>query len=699
MCRFEIAARRAPIVIVFEDAHWADPSSLDVLGRLIDGIAGMRALLIVTFRPDFTLPWVGAPQVGLLTLNRLATRECRDMISQVAGPRQLPEAAVEAIIARSDGVPLFLEELTRAVMEVGTAAGLAAPSAMPDSVKVPSVLNVSLMARLDRLGPARQVAQIAAAIGREFSYELLAAVTAARDSDLTARLDGLVEAGIVLREGRIPHASFRFKHALIQRAAYGTLLHDARRELHARIVHAIERACPDIRAREPEILARHCFEAGLLRQAVDCWREAGELALRRSAVKEAVKHLGTALDVADRAAVAGDTLITSEDRLRLQTAYGHALLWAKDMQETVSVFARARELAANVSDARERFSAFYGLWAGTLMRGTIEPAQGLAKTFLGETEGLPGSGEFAMAQRVAGTTAWHRGDFVRARLHLERALASYDPDRDGGLTLQFGLDLEVANSVLLAATLWPMGDVDRARRLVEQVTAKAPASGHALTQVYAHTYTFIVAMMSGDGASAMVHAQAMLDLCREHALTHVDYAAICHGWARSRAGDRSEAVAETRAALARLRERGGSLGTPWCLSLLAEVEWAAGEIESSLATVDASLAEAQRTGEHWYSAESERLRGEIRLARDPSNTGAAEDSFRAALAIAQQQKAKNFAIRAALSLARLQAGAGRRSDAVSVLALALTGPAPREELTEIGEARALLAKLRMSGST
>jgi class 3 adenylate cyclase/tetratricopeptide (TPR) repeat protein len=688
----EAEARRAPVVAVFEDVQWLDPSSLDVLGSLVDSIAGTRVLLVVTFRPDFAPPWIGAPHATLLTLNRLTRRHSSDLVGQIADTSQLSGEVRDAIVRRSDGVPLFLEELTRAVLEAGlSSAGLAAGASAP--AQVPAALHAPLMARLDRLGPAKAVAQTAAAIGRDFSYELLAAVVECSEAELTDALDRLADAGLLMRQGRPPHATFLFKHALIQDVAYAALVREQRRALHRRIAAALEQDFPHVRANEPEILARHHCEAGSFEQAVAWWGEAGELALRRSAVEEAIAHLAKAIEVADLAARDGAPWASGGARVRLQIAYGQAHLWARSMQETLVVFTRARELATSLSDPSERFSTLYGLWAGSIMRPALQQAQEIAEAFQGDAQNLPGSTEAAVAQRILGTTLWHRGELTRARVSLEAAVAAPYPDSDRAFALAFGPDFGAAAGVLLAATLWPLGEVERSRRMLDQAVARAAGNANVLTQVYVHTYAFIIEMTRRDAARALPHLETLLALCREHSLTHLNYVEICQVATQWRLGERQHGLTEMRHAVERLRNRGVSLGAPWCMTLLAEVEMTAGDAGASLATIDTAIAEAKRTGEHWYMAESERLRGDILLAQHRADKAAAEQAYRTALATAQQQKARSHALRAALSLARLQVATGRSSELQTVLAPALAGFAPTVEVPDVAEAQALLAKL------
>ena len=284
--------------MIFEDAHWTDPTSLELFGRIVDRIPSLRVLLIVTFRPEFEPPWIGRPYVTALTLNRLAQREVDAMIDRVVGNKLLPANIRQDIIERTDGIPLFVEEMTKAVLEAeGEGAAAQAISMVPSpALAVPASLHASLMARLDRLGPAKEVAQIGAAIGREFSHALLAAVVRKPEAELQLALDRLIAAGLLSRQGVPPHATYLFKHALVQDAAYGTLLREPRRALHARIAETLESQFAEIAENQPELLARQCTDAGLIEKAAGLWGKAGQRSLERSALIEAVAQFTRALD-------------------------------------------------------------------------------------------------------------------------------------------------------------------------------------------------------------------------------------------------------------------------------------------------------------------------------------------------------------------------------------------------------------------
>jgi predicted ATPase len=324
--QMEALSRSNPVLMIFEDTHWADPTSLEVFSRTVDRLRNLRVLLIVTFRPEFDPPWIGRPYVTALTLNRLAQRDIETVIDNVVGNKLIPASIRQDIIERTDGIPLFVEEMTKAVLEAGNEAASTAAAIPSPALGVPASLQASLMARLDRLGPAKEVAQIGAAIGREFSHALLSAVVRKPEPELASALDRLIASGLLFRQGVSPHANYLFKHALVQDAAYGTLLREPRRALHARIAQTIENSFADIADNQPELLARHCTEAGLIEKAAGFWGKAGHRSLEQSALVEAVEQLTRALD---QIAALSATPALRRDQIKLQIALASALMTTK----------------------------------------------------------------------------------------------------------------------------------------------------------------------------------------------------------------------------------------------------------------------------------------------------------------------------------------------------------------------------------
>jgi predicted ATPase len=387
--QIEALTRLNPVLMIFEDVHWIDPTSLEALGRAIDRIRTLGALLIITYRPEFEPPWIGRPHVTALTVNRLGQREIAAMIDGVSGNKSLPASVRQDIIERTDGIPLFVEEITKAVLEAGgQEAAERAAAAIPARSAVPASLHASLMARLDRLGSAKEVAQIGAVIGREFSHALLASVVRQSEAELQLALDRLIAAGLLFRQGVPPHATYLFKHALVQDAAYGTLLREPRRALHARIAETLERDFPDIAENQPGILARHCTEAGLIEKAAGLWGEAGQRSLERSALVEAAAQLTRALD---QTATLPATPYLRREQIKLQVGLSNALMHVKGYAapETKGAIEQARAfieqseaLGEPPEDPLLLFSALYGVWVANYVAFNGDICRDLAAQFL-----------------------------------------------------------------------------------------------------------------------------------------------------------------------------------------------------------------------------------------------------------------------------------------------------------------------------
>ena len=683
-------AKAQPLVLAFEDLHWSDPTTLDVLRGIAERGALAPLLVVATARPEFRPPWSMRSHHGTISLAPLDRGQVQEMVAELSARHALPRAVVEDVAARTGGVPLFVEEVTRLLLERGEGGG--------GIEAIPATLQQSLMARLDRLGPAREVAQIGSVIGRGFSYALIRDMAGIEDAPLQAALEKLAEADIVLVQGLPPESDYRFKHALIQDAAYENLLKSRRQVLHRRVAEILRDRFAATAAAEPEVLAHHFTQAGLTDPAIEWWGKAGDQALRRSAFQEAIAHLGKAIEMADKAGEGAPlaTAVLSSQRLKLQTSYGQAMIHARGYSapETTAVFARARELTAGIEDAAERFSIYYGLWVGNFVRGELAPMRDIAEIIKREIEARPGSPEAGVAARLNGTTDWFAGDFADARVSLECALAIFDPERDSDLAFRFAQDLGVSITAYLALVLWPLGEVDRAREVAEEMVARATRIGHVGAAVYGHFHFAMFEMMRRNPAGAAPHIEALIDLARTHGMpTWMAYGGFLRPWSRRHLDGPAAGLSEMRAGIAACREQRVGNFIPLAATALAEGEVEASEIEAALATIDRVIADSERTGQRWFNAESHRMRGNILLKRDPANTAPPEEAFLTAIAIAQQQKARGFELHAALSLAKLYQSTGRPADAHAVLAPALEGFSPTPEFPEIAEAQTLLATL------
>ena len=681
-------ARSQPIVLALEDLHWADPTSLDLFRALAERGAQAPLLLLATTRPEFRMPWSLRSHHSVISLSPLDRAGVARMVEEISARHALSKEVIEGVNARTGGVPLFVEEVTRLLLERGVEGGVQA---------IPLTLQQSLAARLDRLGPAREVAQIGAVLGREFSYALLSAAAEADEPALRASLDRLVDADLLFVEGAPLAAYYRFKHALIQDTAYDSLLKSRRQALHRRAAEIL-RDDPERAAAAPEVIAHHFTEAGLDDLAIEWWGRAGDQALRRSAFQEAIAHLGKAIAMADKAE--GSTsrdpaasVSESRRRLKLQNDYGSAVMWFKgySAEETKTAFAAALKLAALTDDAAERLTTYFGVFVSSFMGGDLTLAREIAETCRRETEDEADAPNLARACAYLGHTLKAQGDFAGARAQLEEALKICDPDWDREAKLRFGSDPGVLAAAYLAEVRWCLGDVARARELIEEAGARAIQSEHGPTRAFAYFYRAHLETFLGDPKALMPIAQTVIGLSEEYGLaSYLSLGKAQRGWASARLGDREAGVSEMREGVAALPDK-GSFVVPLYQALLAEIEAEMGE--SALGRIDGALALATETGAHWSDSFLHRVRGTILLRVDPTNAAEAEEAFRAAIAIAQQQGARSFELQAALALAKLYQSTGRPVEAHVVLAPALEGFSPTPEMPEIAEAQVLLSRL------
>ncbi len=695
----EAQTRSGPLLMVFEDAHWADPTSLEAIGLAVDRIWTLPVLLIVTFRPGFAPPWIGRPHVGALTLDRLAPPEIAALVDRIAGDRPLPEAVRREIIERTDGIPLFVEEMTKAVLEsqgernaAGNAAGIRS-----SALAVPASLSASLLARLDRLGPAKEVAQVGAVIGREFSHDLLAAVVGRPEAELRSALDRLVGAGLLFRQGLPPQAHYLFKHALVQDAAYGTLLRETRRTLHARIVSALEGQFASLVESRPELLARHCTEAGLTEKAAALWAKAGRRSLSRSALREAAEQLERALH---HMADLPGTPVLRREQIRLQLELAHALMHTKGhaAPETTAAFAEARamiERAEALGEASEDplvlFSVLYGFWLVSRIAFSGTAMLELAAQFLALAEDQKATGPLVVGHHLMGLSLVLTGGISAGRVHLDRAIPLYDPAQHRALATRFGHDVRMSALSWRAVALWLLGHPEAALADAEQVLTDGREIGHAATLMYALSHASLTLLHCGRHAAASGLIDELASLAdQKSAPFWKAYAILLRGWFLALAGNAAEAVETISTGIAAMRSTGATAYAPWYLTGLARAQAELGDIGAAQRSLEEAAAAVGSSGERWYEAEVHRQAGEVALLSDAAR-GEARLQF--ALTVARQQHAKAWELRAATSLARLWRDQGRRSEARAVLAPVLDWFTEGFDTTDLTGARALLQTL------
>ena len=681
------AARVQPVIVAFEDLQWADPSSLDLMRALAKHGAQAPLLIITTARPEFRQPWSVGPHHNVISLSPLDRAEIGRMVRQLASSYALSPEVIAGVSERSGGVPLFVEEVTRLLLERGDADG--APA-------IPPTLQLSLAARLDRLGPAREIAQIGAVLGRDFPHALLQAVADVDEAELRPALERLAEADILFVEGETPRATYRFRHALIQDAAYESLLKSRRRVLHRRAAELL-RDSPERAAAEPEAIARHFTEAGLDDLAIEWWGQAGDQALRRSAFQEAIAHHGKAIAMAEKADATergpiSDATSANHRLTQLRIAYGNALIAARGYAapETTEAFARAHESAAGDKHATEQLAAAYGLWLGGYVRGDLPSMRTYAKAFLDNIAARPDAPEAAVGHRIAGITCWFAGGYREARDHFEDALAAFQPGRDDDLAFRFGFDPGVGAMCYLAFALWPLGEIDRSILMIERVHGRIAEITHAGSLAFARLQMALFELMRGDPARAEPHVSELGRLAREHKLSfHGAAAAFLEGWLKERAGA-SGGLEDMRRAIEQVRKQNVLTFLDLGSIVLAEAEARAGDRDRAGALLDEALATDERAGCKAFEAELHRVRGENLLRGDPADFAAAEQAFLAAIAVARRQGARSFELRAALSLAKLYAATDRPAGARAVLVSALKGISLTSKLPEIEEAMAIV---------
>jgi class 3 adenylate cyclase/predicted ATPase len=661
MSQMQALTRFRPLLIIFEDAHWSDPTSLEAFGRAVDRIANLPVLLIVTFRPEFDPPWIGRPHVTALSLNRLTQREVSAMIDHLVGNKVLPDNIRKDIVERTDGVPLFVEEMTKAVLEAGgEGAAERAAAAVPfPALSVPASLHASLMARLDRLGAAKEVAQIGAAIGREFSHALLAAVVRKPEAELGSAIGDLIAAGLLFQQGVLPHATYLFKHALVQDAAYGTLLRQPRRALHARIGETLESQFPDIAERQPELLARHCTEAGLIEKAAGLWGKAGQRSLERSALVEATEQLTRAL--AQIATLPSSPELRRE-QIGLQVALITPLMHVKGYAapETKAAAERARLLIEQAEALGEPpedplllLSVLYSFWCASFVAFNGDALRELAGQFLALAEKQRAKVALMIGHRIMGSLL-HTGDFAEGRAHLDHAIALYDPAEHRLLATRFGQDVGVATLSYRSWALWMLGYPEAALADASRAVRDAREIGQAATLMYALVHAALTHIHCGDYRAANAEADELVALADEKGASFWKALGMTvQGCILALTGKPADAVRMITSGINALRSTGSTLWMPSHLSYLATAYAALGQFDNAWWCIGEAITAAETTKERWQEADIHRMAGEIELLSLEPNAAKAETYFERALAVAREQQAKSWELRAAMSMARL----------------------------------------------
>jgi class 3 adenylate cyclase/predicted ATPase len=690
--QLEGLARQAPVVMVFEDAHWIDPTSRELLDLTVDRVRSLPVLLIVTFRPEFQPPWTGQPQVTMLALNRMDRRDRAALVVQIAGGKALPADVIAQIVERTDGVPLFVEELTKSILESGLLRAEADRYVLDGTLppfSIPTSLHASLLARLDRLASVRLVAQIGAAIGREFSFGLLRLVSRLPEDELQAALDRLVGSELVFQRGTPPDAVYTFKHALVQDAAHGSLLHSLRRQLHAQIARALEIHVPELMDSQPEVFARHYTEAGLADKSVAYWGKAGHRSISRSAMAEAATQFDKALD---QLALLPDDLERQRQELELRSALGAVLRGVKGQAaaETGQAYARARELWEQLGSPSEFFQIPYGQSLYHMVRGELDLAQRLDQDLLSLSRQRDDSAGLVLGHVSSGRNLMLVGKFALSRSHLEAGLALHDPISHHSLGHQAGI--HPSSLAYLGNVLFCLGFPDQAMAQSNMAIAKAQRLGHPQSLAVNLAVSARLLSLVGDNATLGERVDQLVAVTTEHGFPYwCAQGAIYRGWFQVNNGEVTEGISLLRSGLAAYRATGAEAWMPHYLALLARACERGGQIEEACSLLDDALLISTRTGECWFAAELNRHKGELLLRQGKS--AVAEELYVIALKIAREQDARLWELRAAASLARLRRDQGRHRDARELLVPIYGWFTEGFGTSDLREAKALLDEL------
>jgi TOMM system kinase/cyclase fusion protein len=695
-------ATQQPVLFVMEDVHWADPTTLEFLSLLVDQGPTARILALFTFRPDnFSAPWTGRSHLTQVTVPRLPRRQAMEVIRQVAHGKTLPPEVVEQIVAKTDGVPLFVEELTKMVLESGLLQeweGRYALTKPLPPLAIPTTLHDSLMARLDRLATVKGLVQLGATLGREFSYALLQAVSPWDEATMQRGLHQLVEAEFLYQRGVPPQATYTFKHALIQDVAYQSLLRNTRQQYHQRIAQALEVRFPEVCETQPELLAQHYTEAALGGQALPYWQRAGERASQRSANLEAISHLTKGLEVLQ---TLPETPERTRQELDLQTTLGPVLMVTKGQAapEVLQAYARARELCQQVGETPQLFQVLRGLWYLYLHRVDLRTAREVGEQLLTLAQHLGDAALLLEAHYALGNTLNYLGEFAAAQAHFAQGIALYDPQRHRAHAFRYGQDPGVFCRAYDAVTLWMLGYPNQALQRTHEALTLARELAHPFSLGNALFFAAWVSHFRWEGPLTQERAEAAIDLGGERGFTVlIAGGTIFRGWALVAQGRMpgagpglaEEGITQLQQGLTAWRATGAAVFQPYGLALLAEAYAQAGRCEEGLTLLAEALALTNDREERRWEAELYRLKGELLLVHAAAQHAEAETCFRHALDVARHQQAKSWELRAAMSLAHLWQQQGKRTEARELLAPIYSWFTEGFDTADLQEAKALL---------
>lgn len=688
-------SERQPILVLWEALHWADPTTLELLGSLIDQVPTTAMLNVLTFRPDLVPPWPMRSHMTSLTLNRLERPQVEAMVTRLAGGKRLPTEVVAYIVDKTDGVPLFVEELTKSFLEADILQEEADHyrlCGLFEEVGIPATLKDSLMARLDRLPNVREVAQLAAVLGREFAYEKLQALTGVEEETLREGLAQLVDTELLYRRGKASQATYSFKHALVQDAAYHSLLRRTRGQYHQQVAQLLTDRYPEVVENEPEVVAHHYTEAGNPEQAVLYWNKAGQRASQHSANLEAVAHFSKGLEVLQ---TLPDTPERSQRELDMQVALGPVLIAAKGYatQEVESVYDRARELCEQLEASSELFVVLRGLEVHYLVRAELQKARGLGEQLLHQAQWKGDAALLVGANHALGQSLFYLGELTAARDHLEQGMELYQPRTHRFPTWPGGHPGEQC-FLYGAWTLWLLGYPNQASQKSQEALTLIQELSHPFSLASALDFTALLHQFRREAGKAQELSETAMALCTEQKITvYLEMGRIIRGWALAGQGQGEEGVAQIQQGVGALRATGAALWYPNFLAMLAEAYGKEGRAEEALDVLDEALSIVGKTEERYYEAELHRLKGELFLQQSDSDTLQAETCFQKALAVARGQQAKSWELRGAMSLSNLWQAQGKTEEARSLLSDIYGWFTEGFDTADLKDAKALLEKL------
>src|SRR5450631_1129576 len=659
--------QQRPVLMIYEDVQWIDPTTLELLALIVEQAPHMRLLLLISARPEFTPPWPGYAHLTTVSLTRLSRREGTTLITGAAQGRALPDEVTNQILVRTDGVPLFIEELTKAVLESGLLRkrehdyvldGPLAP------VAIPATLHDSLMARLDRLSSVRQVAQVGAALGRQFSHELLHAAAGIPERQLSDALEQLVRAELLFRRGAPPNAQYTFKHALVQDVAYASLLRANRQQLHARIARAYETRFPEVVRAQPELVAHHFTEAGLSDAAIEYWQRAGDLAMARSGHAEAIHHFSVALDLLTKL---GDKPDRAAKELELCVKLGPALMMVKGTAspEVNAIYSRAVALEAG-EDSSARFKALWGLYYYSMTSGRLSEAAAHADELLGLAQRLGADDLVLEGHHAKWATSLWCGELAAADEYSQEGMSRYDCARHHALAFTFsGHDPGVCAHGNRAISMALLGFPQQAMKLGAEAITLARSLAHPYSLALAMWHCAIVFQVGRQRQGCRDLATELLEVSQEHDFPMMRGAGMFFsGWAAADGGELEPGIALMEDGLA-LFSAVRQVTRPYMLAVLASAKADLGKPGEGLELLKDALASTEVSGERWWQAELHRLRGRLLVARGQHDES--EACFRRAIEVSRGQRAKTLELRAATSLARLWSDQGRNVEARDLL--------------------------------